>query len=824
MLWGQDRDMGEGPGPRTTHRTTITKTASPDLPGDWAGAYLSVETKDYPEELSVNFEVSAGYNSQSTFQDVLSSERSKTDWLGYDNSYRDHSHTDFVRTVENPTTYQQLVALGLGPYYASMGVTGENWNSNSDTYFRLGLVQLGLLDPALIYDETAYQQARTAYLTGNYTSDAFKIINAAVPDYGKSFPNNWNTIHKNAPLDFSQGLSVGNQVNFFGKPLGFLVGYRYGNSTRYDQNSSAKRVRYDGQTESVVTSENSIETNGWSALMNLAYKFSPNHSVSLLFMPNFTGINKAQDALDATDSSRFVITKSQFYEQRRQLVYQLKTEHYFPSHRIRSELNASYTRGRSSVPDFKNLQYWKDARVNTYQIGGEIGNGIHRYFRYLSDNLLDSRLSFEIPLGDSAGLARKFKLGGAYQRVDRKSDQYDYALNTSDLSNLTLRDNDITTYFDLSNFDIRSDENNGIPYSTINEYYDESGSPANHTFGNSQVSAGFLMVDYALTKRLRFSGGLRMEVADIYTDVAEYDSLHYRKDDPRRQYSSTYPIVNPGILHDLSWLPSANLIWKVRTDEQAPVNLRLNYSGTTARPGIRELSDVALLDYEYREFVFGNSDLKPVRISNYDIRLESYFKSGDNISLSLFYKKFKDHIELVKSVGLTWQNVDKSQVAGLELEGKKIFLKNFEAGANVALIWSQTKYVRNRTDISEGVKKYIPIDTLTRTMFGQAPYVVNCILTWHARKAGADLTFSYNVQGERLVITSANPDIPDVYEKPRNLLDVRVNKNLGKHFSVNVTLRDLFNAPVKRIYKNWGTVYDEYHYGTSYVLGISYKL
>ena len=67
----------------------ITKTASPELPGDWAGAYISIETKDYPDKLSVNMESSIGYNNQSSFKNVISSQRSSTDWLGYDNGLRE---------------------------------------------------------------------------------------------------------------------------------------------------------------------------------------------------------------------------------------------------------------------------------------------------------------------------------------------------------------------------------------------------------------------------------------------------------------------------------------------------------------------------------------------------------------------------------------------------------------------------------------------------------------------------------------------------------------------------------------------------------------
>jgi hypothetical protein len=39
----------------------ITKTQSAELPGDWAGAYISVETKDYPDKLAVNIESQFGY-------------------------------------------------------------------------------------------------------------------------------------------------------------------------------------------------------------------------------------------------------------------------------------------------------------------------------------------------------------------------------------------------------------------------------------------------------------------------------------------------------------------------------------------------------------------------------------------------------------------------------------------------------------------------------------------------------------------------------------------------------------------------------------------
>ena len=179
---------------------------------------------------------------------------------------------------------------------------------------------------------------------------------------------------------------------------------------------------------------------------------------------------------------------------------------------------------------------------------------------------------------------------------------------------------------------------------------------------------------------------------------------------------------------------------------------------------------------------------------------------------------------MVKSVGLTWQNVDKSYVAGIEIEGKKTVMSHLDISANVTLIKSETNFVRNRIELADGIKTYIPVDTITRTMSGQAPYVFNAIVSYHADSLGLVMTLNYNVQGPRLVITSANPSIPDIYEMPRHLLGAKVEKKFGKHFHASITVRDILNSPVTRKYKDWNKIYDEYHYGTSYILGINYNL
>lgn len=815
----------------------ITKTASPDLPGDWAGAYLSVETKDYPEQLAVYVDASVGYNNQSSFKDMITSDRSSTDWLGYDNGLREQNHDAFVsaRPTIDPSPYQEMVALGLADYFKELGVT-QTWSvdAKGDVYHKLGLVKMGLLAEADFDDAEAFKYAKEKYNEGPYKAQAFNLLNAKAAKSGQSFSNNWNTFTRKAPLSFSQSFSVGNQTTLLGKPLGFMFGYRYGSSVLYDPNSTANRTNQPESVNGVILPISSLnqkfsrETNGWSALMNLACKINSNNSVSLLFMPNFTGVNNVRDAIDTITAPSpyfYAFTKNQFYEERNQMVYQFKSEHYLPVSKLKIELNASYSDGKSSVPDFKNLEYFADEHKN-YRFDKTLSD-VRRNYRYLSEDLFDSRLSAELPLGDKPGLSRKIKVGGAYQSNTKKFDQYDYLVTFNSGADVIIKDNNIEQFFNLDKFGIITSNFNS-PHQSIDLYYEESGNPANHTIGYSNVTAGFLMLDYTIIPSLRFSGGLRVEQANLFTDVFKYDSLGLGTNDGRREYAGQAFIPNPGKMNELSYLPSANIIYKLKNDEQAPVNLRLNYSQTLARPSIREFSETIVRDYELNADVFGNTELKMIQIDNYDLRLESYFKSGDNISVSLFYKDLKNHIELINSnIGFSWTNVDQSKVMGIELEGRKALTKYLELRANVTFVNSKTTVVEKQLMIADNrTKVYVPIDTVTRGMFGQAPYVINGILAYNADSLGLSVALSYNVQGAKLVLTSSD-GAPDIFEVPRHLLDLKVTKSLGKHFSTSFTVRDILNSPIRRSYdfaEGYVLDFDKYTYGTNYILGISYKL
>jgi outer membrane receptor protein involved in Fe transport len=176
--------------------------------------------------------------------------------------------------------------------------------------------------------------------------------------------------------------------------------------------------------------------------------------------------------------------------------------------------------------------------------------------------------------------------------------------------------------------------------------------------------------------------------------------------------------------------------------------------------------------------------------------------------------------------GITWENISKSNVKGVEFEVKKKLSKSFDIRSNVTLVKSISQFVVKELEVIQGIKYYTPVDTINRVMFGQAPYIVNLIASYTHEKLGLNASITYNIQGPRLVISSAIKGMADVYEMPRNMIDFKMTKSIKKHFTVSLTVRDLLNAKVRREYKtdNGYQTYDSYRYGTNVQLGIIYKL
>lgn len=262
-------------------------------------------------------------------------------------------------------------------------------------------------------------------------------------------------------------------------------------------------------------------------------------------------------------------------------------------------------------------------------------------------------------------------------------------------------------------------------------------------------------------------------------------------------------------------LPSVNAVYNFNDDNL----FRIAYGKSLNRPEFREIAPFPFYDFENNAVYSGNPKLQNASVNNGEIRFEHYPSKNEILSVGVFYKKFHNPIEvkyLQTGSGLeyTYQNADQALNYGVEAELRKNlgttgFLEKLNVVLNGALIKSEISFANKITE-------------KTRPMAGQSPYILNAGLFYSDdEKSKLMVNLLYNVIGKRIHIVGSPQqnsweDIPDVYEMPRNLIDLVISKKFGKYLELKLSVKDLLNESI--VFKqNINTTVDMSHYngGTS---------
>jgi hypothetical protein len=220
-------------------------------------------------------------------------------------------------------------------------------------------------------------------------------------------------------------------------------------------------------------------------------------------------------------------------------------------------------------------------------------------------------------------------------------------------------------------------------------------------------------------------------------------------------------------------------------------------------------------------------------------------KPGEVVSVSGFYKSFRNHIELVSYPvdpdALKPRNATNSWVYGVELELKKNLdfidpaMQKFSLGSNISLIRSfvdmNTIYVDNsgaksEKQLREENARDGEVISNTRRMAGQAPFLVNAYANFYAPTIDLNVNIAYNVQGETLAIVGSGV-VSDVYSVPFHSLSFNAYKGFGRAKKSRITfgVNNLFNnvsAQVYKSYKSQNQIYSTYNPGTQLSLKYGY--
>jgi hypothetical protein len=227
----------------------------------------------------------------------------------------------------------------------------------------------------------------------------------------------------------------------------------------------------------------------------------------------------------------------------------------------------------------------------------------------------------------------------------------------------------------------------------------------------------------------------------------------------------------------LDLLPSLNATYS--TSEKTKV--RLSVSKTLARPEFREVANFAYYDFVRNAQLLGNPNLQKTDIFNSDIKFELYPKSGENVSIGFFGKKFFNPIEQVVADGsvpsnllLTYKNPNEALVYGVEIELRKKLNDWLD-------LYSNTSFINSEVDIN-GVK---------RQLQGQSNYVLNGGLNLH--KNNNTFNISYNRIGDRISAVGFQ-GYPDIFENSRDVVDIVIVRKI-KNGEIKLAVSDIFRQP-----------------------------
>ncbi len=756
----------------------VNKTATPDMPSEFAGGIVQVNTKSIPEKNFISFSGGLGYNTITTGKDKIIYDGGKYDKFGFDDGSRNlpasvpalKDRYDWVSTPDQAKVAREFKNdwdyshSKFSPNSSAQFAAGYNFKRKEKDF--LGVIfSLGYYN-----NQNLYQQTRTEY----------------------------------------EELSV-------------------------DGNNSERKPIEQQYTNRVNQTQTST-----GALLNLSCKLNDNNTISLKNLLSGSADNKfiTSTGVNNFDEENLIHDRinTRYFSANRIYSSQLNSEHFIPAAKIKVAINAGYSAIQRTVPNMRFTAYGKYDHLKDYDPseGPNLKDTVYRayvsnssstspdyagfrIFSKLKENIVSSKVDISRLFKISEKVKVDVKIGALYQDRTRQFDMRRFGLSQySSFLGSPVFFTDSLLY--LPESQIFAQENMGalagggggfkaIEDTKIDDNYS----------ANSKLFATYAMGELKFTDKLRIIAGARLEQYSqkLTVDYVTKDSVYVKN-----------------IVTDL--LPSLNFIYNFNER----FGLRLAYYKTLNRAEFRELAGANWYDPETRLSNAGNPSLVRCAIQNLDARFEVYPGRGQLFTVSGFYKYFDKPIERYMYAGnkqqVYYKNANHAIVYGGEMEYRinigAILKKDSVKFLNNLSLFSNLSLIRSEVNV-KGIDENVPD---TRPMQGQAPYIINAGLSYIDNDYNYSFTAMVNRVGERIFIVGSNI-VPNRWENPRTVLDLQATKTFLKNkLEIRFNVKDLLHQDWIVYYKGTdrkSNVYskaDDYlnfqrTFGSSYSFVISYR-
>lgn len=457
----------------------IYKSPAPELPADFAGAAINVETKNVADENSLVISIGGKYIANTTFGNKYQTySGGKTDWLGFDNGAR-----DIPKGV--PATNAEFKEL-------------YNWQSTED-----------------------------------YIKKTDEIIRIS-----KLFSNNWETRFK-APLP-DKNFSVTLQRRFVaGKvSLGNITSLNYSSSSEYNEIS---RIEYQDYSETQQTvlkdfdfvDERSKESAKIGFIHNWNILYGKNQKIEFRNFVNQIG-NKSTSFRNGVnyyngDTLRFYDLR---FDSRFVYSGQLAGTQRFNNDRTKIAWMAGYGYTQNNQPDNRRLKYLKQGERFKLLIGKDAEAYLGgRLWLDMNENVLDWK----------ADLEHQFRLFKSQNNYTLKAGIYvqdkQRSFGSRLIGTVAVSNPPDIMYNPIS--EIYSAENiffdRTVPYNQHGISYRENTSASDSYNAADNLQAGYIGLKIPVTPKLSLTGGARVErfhrkITDFYEKTGDTSDMDITRD------------------------------------------------------------------------------------------------------------------------------------------------------------------------------------------------------------------------------------------------------------------------------------------------------
>lgn len=752
----------------------VVKSFTPDLPGNFVGGLVELNTVDFPTSNGFSINFSTGLNNQISLKSdkFISFNGGSADWIGFDKNFYEYPN----QVPASPDEMKKFI-------YTDMRST----------------------DPAV--KEQAIEQWKAM---------------------GQSFRNTtWEPDKRTALPNINGSLSYSRIFNMFDNDFGVVASVNYNNAYSYDSFSRALLFSNGIDKEYEGSGIENVFSTTLGGLLNLAYKINNDNTISFKNIFNNTGDYNVTQLIGRRQETH-LMQMSMDYIQKTMYTGQLEGTHLLGFNNSVLVWKAGYSKSLRAEPDLRRIRYSRNDttlpyRLDIYNLPQGNGTQAGRFFSNLDEDAFSGGLDYKFSLGNFS-----FKTGAYLENKRRDFNVRSFTIVEAPAILKTYYDPElgyeVKNYIDPSiteQYYINdiSELNPSIIFDPNNFY--------EHGFGLSEDSrnidsykakeelyAGYFMTDFPINlfnHKLRIMAGLRFEhsaqnLSSYYPFFNETTSTYFDSTYVNKTYND--------------FLPSLNLVYGLNKN----TNLRASASQTLTRPSLREYAPFTFYDFLYQSNVMGNTNLTRALIQNYDLRWEWFPNPGEVISVSAFYKVFNNAIEeTIQPTSSETQRTFTNALGnaynyGLELEFRKNLgfiaelLNYFSVNFNLSIVKSEITV--KQTDFED-----------TRPMWGQSPYSLNFGLFYFNPNWGTSFNVAYNTFGKRIVqvasIHGYSMDDPHIYELPRNLIDFSISQKFLKNFQIKLAARNILNAKTK--WKQGDTEVANDILGVNYSLGIDLK-